>query len=329
MSLDWANERYARAYTRDTAEMLCWPWQGRAIWWLLIRKADRSGLLPVPAKLGVRGLAALISMPVEVVEVGLAALLEDGCLRAVLDGYLIPNFIEAQETPASDAKRQRDLRERRRAGATIENHDAEHHGEERTVTDRHVKSRDVTPNRTDPILAKPNHPDFLVGSPRAHDPTVPVPEPAPAPPPGVPSQLGLLLGHAIRRLDAARRELDPEARPIGSAITLAPADRDKLLGKLRATDERERAATLDHCLDVLIAAATAKGDVGMLRVGMLAGESSWDQWRLGTVASVRGQHAARASPAPRATQPLRGAAAARAETARLVALEALEEQEKP
>lgn len=96
MSLDWANERYVRVYTRDTAEQLCWPWEARAIWWLLIRKADRSGMLPVPAKLGVRGLAALISMPVEVVEVGLAALLEDGCVRAVPDGYLIPNYIEAQ-----------------------------------------------------------------------------------------------------------------------------------------------------------------------------------------------------------------------------------------
>lgn len=96
MSLDWANERYVRVYTRDTAEQLCWPWEARAIWWLLIRKADRSGMLPVPTKLGMRGVAALISMPVEVVEVGLAALLEDGCVRAVPEGFLIPNYIEAQ-----------------------------------------------------------------------------------------------------------------------------------------------------------------------------------------------------------------------------------------
>lgn len=96
MSLDWANERYVRACTRDTAEMLCWPWESRAIWWLLIRAADRSGLIPVPPKLGVRGLAALIAMPPEVVIAGVAGLLEDGCFREVPGGYLIPNYIEAQ-----------------------------------------------------------------------------------------------------------------------------------------------------------------------------------------------------------------------------------------
>lgn len=156
MSLDWANERYVRVYTRDTAEQLCWPWEARAIWWLLIRKADRSGMLPVPTKLGMRGVAALISMPVEVVEVGLAALLEDGCVRAVPEGFLIPNYIEAQETPASDAKRQRDLRERRRATATVENDEDDAHAKSRPVADRHATSRTVTPSLSDPILTEPS-----------------------------------------------------------------------------------------------------------------------------------------------------------------------------
>jgi len=139
------------------------------------------------------------------------------------------------------------------------------------------------------------------------------------------SQIGELLEHAIRRLDAARAELDPGARPIGSALTLPAVQRDQLRGKLLAIDERDRAATLDHCLDVLIAAARSKPDVGMLRIGMLAGESSWDQWRLATVASVSGPRAPPVQARP--AQPLRGAAAARAETARLEALDALEAQE--
>lgn len=153
MSLDWANERYVRAYTRDTAEMLCWPWESRAIWWLLVRKADRSGL--IPTKLGLRGLAALIAMPIEVVSAGVAGLLEDGCFREVPGGYLIPNYIEAQETPASDAKRQRDLRERRREGATSENNKESSHDESHVVADRHATSRDVTPSRTYPIRSEP------------------------------------------------------------------------------------------------------------------------------------------------------------------------------
>lgn len=167
----------------------------------------------------------------------------------------------------------------------------------------------------------------LCVAPRAHDPTVPAPVPVhvPAPKTGVPGQLGQLLEHAIRRLDAARAELDPEALLTGSALTLPAVQRDQLLGKLRATDERDRAATLDHCLDVLIAAAKAKQDVGMMRIGMLAGDSSWDQWRTATVASVSGPRAPPAQARP--AQPLRGAAAARAETARLEALDALDAQE--
>ncbi len=102
MSLDWANERYVRVYTRDTPDMMLWPWESRAIWPLLVRKADRSGL--IPTKHGLRALSVLIAIPIEVVTAGVAGLLEDGCLREVSGGgYLIPNYIEAQETPASDA----------------------------------------------------------------------------------------------------------------------------------------------------------------------------------------------------------------------------------
>ena len=171
MSLDWSNERYVRLYTRDTAEQLCWPWQARAIWPLLLRKADRSGMLPVSSRLGVRGIAALISIPVEVVEPGMEALLEDGCVRAAEGGgYVIPNYLDAQEAPASDAKRQRDLRERRRKAATSENHDDACHGPSRTVTDRHATSRPVTPSLADPSLADPIQvpEQTLAGLPRAH-----------------------------------------------------------------------------------------------------------------------------------------------------------------
>lgn len=111
--MDWSNERYVRLFTRDTPEWLCWSWQSRALWPLLIRKVDRSGVLA--NKLGARGVAALVGLPVEVVEAGLPDLLADGCLQVHPLGYVIPNFIEAQEAPQSDKQRKRESRERRRA----------------------------------------------------------------------------------------------------------------------------------------------------------------------------------------------------------------------
>lgn len=214
MSLDWANERYVRVYTRDTAEQLCWPWEARAIWWLLIRKADRSGMLPVPTKLGMRGVAALISMPVEVVEVGLAALLEDGCVRAVPEGFLIPNYIEAQETPASDAKRQRDLRERRRATATIENDEVESHAPSPVVADRHAPSRAVTPSLSDPILTDPSLAVPIQGDSEG--------SPSASPPPGQPAPvLSLVPPEPPRKGKTSARQLPAGWKPNGKHVAIA------------------------------------------------------------------------------------------------------------
>ena len=116
-------------------------------------------------------------------------------------------------------------------------------------------------------------------------------------PPTQPAELHALLEHAVQRLDAARRELDPASKPIGSSLCLGAQHRSDLVARLMATDQRERRAALEHCLAVLIAEATAKGDVQHLRIGMLAGERSWERLRMGTVDSVtRSGQGARASP---------------------------------
>ena len=160
--MDWANERYVRLYTRDTPEWLCMCWQARALWPHLIRKADRSGV--IANRLGVRGVAVLVSLPIEVVEPGIADLLQDGCLQDHQLGYVIPNYIEAQESPTSDAMRQRESRERRRV---VTNRDTESqnvtkcHEPSHAVTDGHTASQPVTPSlpiRSDPSLADPDPP---------------------------------------------------------------------------------------------------------------------------------------------------------------------------
>lgn len=158
--MDWANERYVKLFTRDTPEWLCWCWQARALWPLLIRKAERSGV--IATKLGTRGLAALVGLPVEVVDAGVADLLVDGCLVTHELGYVLPNFIEAQETPQSNKQRQKDSRERRRGPiktrdvteTTFMSHDVTRcHETSRDVTPRNAASQTVTPSLAKPSLA--------------------------------------------------------------------------------------------------------------------------------------------------------------------------------
>lgn len=102
--MDWPNERYVRLYTRMTSEMRAWRWEAQAIWPWLLAIADDSGI--IAARAGprrVQMLAGNWSFPVEVVEAGMAELLEDGCVVESDSGFAIPNFIDAQEPLTSEA----------------------------------------------------------------------------------------------------------------------------------------------------------------------------------------------------------------------------------
>lgn len=150
----WEDERYVRIYTRDTVEWEMLSWQARALWPLLLRKMDRAGLLEL-GRHGVRGLAATVKMPADVVEPGLAGLLEDGCVQQRDTTLIVPNFIDAQETPSSDALRAKEYRARRRQEArdgAVTKRDESITTRDETVTQRHTASHGVTP-----YCAVPNH----------------------------------------------------------------------------------------------------------------------------------------------------------------------------
>jgi hypothetical protein len=157
--MDWANERYVRIYTRDTADDQVLSWQARGLWPLLIRKADRAGV--ITTNHGPRGIAALIQWPIDVVTAALAELVEDGRVRecSAPRGYVIPNYIQAQETPSSTAQRKREEREARRDAANGSVTKRDH--ESQNVTESHAESRAVTPSHgqsqtVTPYLAVPN-----------------------------------------------------------------------------------------------------------------------------------------------------------------------------
>ena len=83
------------------------------------RDVQEVGVLDVGDE-GLEGLAAVIEVPLEIVEVGLPQLLKRETVMATGSAYLLPNFLTAQETPSCDAQRKRDSRERRAATAKLQ-----------------------------------------------------------------------------------------------------------------------------------------------------------------------------------------------------------------
>jgi hypothetical protein len=120
--MDWSNERYIRVYTRDTVNWKLWSWHARALWLLLMRKLDRAGVLDI-GRHGVRGVAAAVDMPLEIVEPALAEILRDGTIEVRGDGLeaalVAPRFMDAQDANQTDAQRKRESRARRRDVALL------------------------------------------------------------------------------------------------------------------------------------------------------------------------------------------------------------------
>jgi hypothetical protein len=145
MSLNWSDERFVKLYVRDTAEWLAMQWQGRALHPLLVRKADRSGV--IPTRLGARGVAALVGLPLEVVEIGLVELDRDGFVAAHPLGYVIPDFIASQEARQSEKLRSAEYRARKRedrAAGVVTNRDASATEGDATVTTHEAITEIVT-----------------------------------------------------------------------------------------------------------------------------------------------------------------------------------------
>lgn len=114
--MNFADEHYVRAYTRDTINWKMLSWEGKCTLSLLLRKLDRAGVLDLgefAAEMS-KVVATLIELPEAVVEAGLRSCLKQKSL--VLNGQFIvmPNFIEAQEAVQSDRVRKAESRARHR-----------------------------------------------------------------------------------------------------------------------------------------------------------------------------------------------------------------------
>lgn len=119
--MDWSNESYVRVYTRDTTTWKLMDWRARTVLLHLFRKVDRAGVLDVGSD-GVFGLAAVLELPLEVVEPGIAQLVTargnaEPTVVSTGTSYVLPRFLEAQEASQSDRQRKRASRDRRRTEA--------------------------------------------------------------------------------------------------------------------------------------------------------------------------------------------------------------------
>jgi hypothetical protein len=155
--VNWAEEKFVKLFTRDTPTWLAWPWQARAVAPLLMRKLEADGRLAVGRLEPARAVALTIGLPIDVVEPGLVAMLEDGTLEARDDGLWWPRFEEAQESRKSEAQRSREYRARQRLESSTPTRHTASHG----VTPRHTPSPSRTEQtRTDQMIApqKPRRP---------------------------------------------------------------------------------------------------------------------------------------------------------------------------
>jgi hypothetical protein len=135
IGLDYENERYVRAYVRDTEEYLLLPWQAQGLYWAIRRKADRAGLLA--ARNGVDSIALLIRWPREVVAEFLPDLVARGFVTEDLRGYLLPEFLASEEARQSNAQRSRESRAKRSEVAAV-------YGSDPRV--EHAEDRDEQPD---------------------------------------------------------------------------------------------------------------------------------------------------------------------------------------
>lgn len=171
--MDWANERYVRLYTSETADQAAWSWQARMVWPWLLAKADRAGV--IATKTAARGVAALTRLPIEHVEIGLGDLMADGCVEEWRGGgYKIRNFLEAQNTPSSNSKRVAELRARERLDSDSNAAERDVTGcnaEKRGETDGNDSTQDETICAPDLSRTEPKQKQFLENLFSGSDPT--------------------------------------------------------------------------------------------------------------------------------------------------------------
>ena len=145
--MDWSNERWVKLYTRDSLSWRALPWEARAVFVLLLRAVDRSGVLDLDGVEPDLALSFYLACPREVAGVAIGALVESGSIVVDESRILVPKYLEAQEAVTSPAERKRRQRERARVTKSddvVTPRDRSVTKRDEKVTRSHAESRGVT-----------------------------------------------------------------------------------------------------------------------------------------------------------------------------------------
>lgn len=146
--MDWPNELWIKLYVRDTADWISMSFDEQAVLLLLLRKADRSGVI----SFGSRGQAALpriLGHPGDAARIMAAVdgLRQIGSVTVCESHLCIPNYEAAQKARSSDRARKAAERARSEAakrsnsGKEANNNVTRGHSESHGVTARHDEMR--------------------------------------------------------------------------------------------------------------------------------------------------------------------------------------------
>jgi hypothetical protein len=154
--MDFSNERYVRLYVRDTTSWKLLKWEGQTVWTLLYRKADRSGVISLDGLEPWEAATLHCDLPEEVSKPGMERCLARGWVVRDGDRLVFPKYIEANETPMSDAQRARESRAKRASLSQTVTASSQNvtdcHAESHAVTPSHTASHGVTLNRAVPAV---------------------------------------------------------------------------------------------------------------------------------------------------------------------------------
>jgi len=149
MARDWSNEPWRKLYTRDEPEWLMLSWQARGLFYELLKRVDRAGVMTLGRAGRIAIAAALSSSWDDDLSSAITELENDGSI-VFLDSetqLFVPNFAKAQCASTSNAERQRRKREKRSisldelSAEKHSCHEKKRHAMTRDDTRRHVETR--------------------------------------------------------------------------------------------------------------------------------------------------------------------------------------------
>lgn len=157
VGMDFANERYVRVFTRDTMRWLMLSMEAQGLYCLMIRKADRSGVIEFGGA-GKRAVAVVVGHPTRAsdVESMLDELAASGLIRLADDSLCFVDFIDSQEAVQSDRQRQKESRERRGVRSQASRNVTDCHASTGRVTKCHSSLASQTSQPDQPIDIPPS-----------------------------------------------------------------------------------------------------------------------------------------------------------------------------